>query len=85
MQIKMGFEKSHKRRASEEEERLPSRGETVVHRRVLMFGRPVTPWRQRRADFRRDVIAGGYGSICDRTGQLYMTVPAVVQTRDVRS
>ena len=53
---------------------------SIVQYRLLVFGVPKGPWRERRDQAQRDAIELELGSY-DDYGTFYVTVPADIQTR----
>lgn len=87
--VKMGFER--RRRPEDAWTRPPPTAEDLAWRewadacyeyRIVVFDRPVTKWGSLRGT-QQAAIRMGHGSRCDRTGLLYMTVPAAIQSRRV--
>lgn len=54
-------------------------GKGLIYR-VVVFGKPVGPWRSVRSQANQDAIELELGSY-DENGQFYVTVPADIQSR----
>jgi hypothetical protein len=52
----------------------PEKPVTVA--RLMVFDRPVGPWREHKADVQRDAILTGNGSIDEKRNAVFITAPA---------
>lgn len=88
--VKMGFERAvqpppRRHYVSAEEAAANAAAEARDRRRyrIMVFGRPVSPWRPTLADAHRDAVRLGHGTADRRLGQFFMTVPAWIQQREL--
>lgn len=51
--------------------------------RASVFGKPLGPWRERRADALQDAVDVGQASVDEHTGTVYLTVPAKIIDREL--
>jgi len=52
--------------------------------RLMMFDRPIGPWRDKLADAQADAIESGNADRDEHSGQVFYTVPAWLERQDRR-